>query len=129
MFNNTNKQKGGIKWIVMLVIGLVLASYFFDFSVQDAVENERTQENIEYVKDESKGFYNKHLKDKVEYFWNEIFVSLIWNSFTDNMTRIKNGEATILETSAPNSNDLVAPTIEILDSKTDPEQGSDVIKN
>lgn len=122
MFNTPNTQKGGIKWVVLIVIALVLASYFFDFSVQDAVEDEQTQENIEYVKEESTGFYNEHLKEKVEYFWNDIFVGLLWDSFTDNMKRIKNNEPTILETGAPSGDDVSAPTIEIPDESDESDE-------
>ena len=42
-------ERGFIKWIIIIIIGLILASYFFDFSVQDAIEDERTQSNWEYI--------------------------------------------------------------------------------
>lgn len=72
MSNYKNNQRGYIKWLIMLGIAIVLASYFFDFSIKEAVEDERTQENFEYVKDESKSFYDKHLREKIDTFRTKI---------------------------------------------------------
>ena len=83
------------------VLSGVLASYFFDFSVKDAVEDEKTQENFEYISTESTSFYNKHLKGTAEYLWNDIFIDLLWESFTGNLQKIKDGDSTVFEELAP----------------------------
>lgn len=94
-------QKGSIKWILIIIVALVIASFYFDFSVQEAVEDEQTQANFTYVWNNIVTFYDSYLREKVNYFWNEIFLDLIWDSFTENMKNIKTGELTTLEQAAP----------------------------
>ena len=50
--NHHNSKLGFItlRFIIIIAIILVVASYFFNFSVQDAVENEQTQENFGYIR-------------------------------------------------------------------------------
>ena len=77
------KNKGSIKWIILIVIGLVLASYFFDFNVQEVVEDEQTQSNFYYIKNHLVTFYDIYLRQTIDYVWNDIFIELIWNNITD----------------------------------------------
>lgn len=96
-----NKQKGSLKWIIVIIIAFFLASFYLDFNVKEVVEDEQTQENVEYVTENSKSFYENHLKDKVRYFWDEIFIKYIWESFTSNMERLKDGREIDFELAAP----------------------------
>ena len=77
------KNKGSIKWIILIIIGLVLASYFFDFNVQEAVEDEQTQSNFNYIKNHLVNFYDTYLRQTIDYVWNDVFIELIWNNITD----------------------------------------------
>lgn len=95
-------QRGSIKWIILIIIGLVLASYFFDFSVQDAVEDEQTQSNYNYIKTHTLNFYNAYLRQPLSYFWDTIVIDIIWNNFTEYFTSVQNGESTILDQAAKN---------------------------
>ncbi len=111
------RQKGSLKWIILIVIGIVLASYFFDFSVKDAVEDEQTQENFGYISENAKNLYNNHLKNATEYLWNDVFKDLLWSSFVDNLERIKAGEPSDFELAAPTVNinttaDITNPPIQ-----------------
>ncbi|MAQ77404.1 hypothetical protein CL684_02675 [Candidatus Campbellbacteria bacterium] len=63
------KEKGSIKWIILIVIAVIIASYFFDFDVQEAVEDEQTQSNFAYIKESLINFYNEHLAQIVEPIW------------------------------------------------------------
>ncbi|MCA9351192.1 hypothetical protein KC929_00250 [Patescibacteria group bacterium] len=96
-----SKQQGSLKWIIIIIVALVLASYFFDFSVQNAVEDEQTQSNFNYVKTHVVGFYNAYLRNTAEYLWNDVIVDLLWESFIENLERIKEGQPTVFEDAAP----------------------------
>lgn len=96
-----NKQSGRIRWIIIIIIGLVIASYYSNFSVKDVVENEQTQENYHYIKDQTQEIYDEHLSSRIIYFWNEIFIKLLWSSFVENMERIKAGEQILPAENAP----------------------------
>ena len=101
--NHHNSKLGFItlRFIIIIAIILVVASYFFNFSVQDAVENEQTQENFGYISQNLQSLWDNHLSDPANYLWNDVFLGLIWSSFTSNMQNLQNGENTILENSAP----------------------------
>lgn len=92
-------ESGSIKWIILIVIGIIIASYFFDFSVQEAVEDEQTQSNFNYLKEQLLNFYNLYLRNITEQFWN-FFIDNIWNVFLENMQSIENGEPTVFDEAA-----------------------------
>lgn len=94
-------ERGLIRWILLIIIALVLASYFFDFSVKEAVEDEQTQSNFSYIQTNLTELWNEHLKSTADYLWNNVFIDLIWESFVDNMERLKDGENTVFEDSSP----------------------------
>ncbi|MDD3693871.1 MAG: hypothetical protein PHC89_00535 [Candidatus Pacebacteria bacterium] len=86
-----NKGFSLLKLIIILALVLLVASYFFNFSLKKAIESEQTQENFSYVSEQSQNFYTKHLKNTFDYLWYDVFVDLLWNSFIDNMGRIQEG--------------------------------------
>lgn len=88
-----------IKWIIICFIGLVILGYL-GFDIRRAVEAPTSQSNIEYVKNAIVYVWNTYLARPVKYLWN-IFINLIWNTAIDNLTKIKNGEPTNIETSVP----------------------------
>ncbi len=100
MKQNT-RQKGSLRWFVLLVIGLLVASFYFDVDVKKIVEDEKTQKNIHYIQTHVVGFYNEHLSSHVNYVWEKVFKDLIWESFVQNMEQIKKGEMTDIEKAAP----------------------------
>lgn len=101
MYYHNNREGGFLKWIIVIVIGLVIASYFFDFSVKEAVEDEQTQSNFAYISVEVQEFWNEHLAEAADYLWNDIFIDLLWESFIENLERVKEGEDTVFEENAP----------------------------
>jgi hypothetical protein len=90
-----------LRWIIIGIVALVIGSYFFNFSVQSAVEDEQTQENFSYIGGHLQNFWDEHLSDPVDYLWNNVFLGLIWGAFTSNMQNLQNGENTVFENSAP----------------------------
>ncbi len=96
-----NKQKGSLRWFVILVIGLIIASFYFDFDLKEAVEDEKTQSNFNYIKTHVVDFYNENLSTHVDYVWNDVFKKLFWDSFVKDMNHLKLKEITSFETAAP----------------------------
>jgi len=45
--------------------------------------------------------WNSYLSQPILYFWHNIFIDLLWNSFIDNMERIRDGQPTTIEELAP----------------------------
>ena len=98
---NKNNQRGSLKWIIIIIIGLVLASYFFDFSVQETVEDEQTQSNFNYITTNVVSFWNEHLSTTAHYLWDDVFLDIIWSAFTENLESLREGENTVFEEFAP----------------------------
>lgn len=86
-FNQKNKEIGSIKWIILIVIGFVVASYFFDFDIQNAVEHEQTQSNYEYIKFHVINFYTTFLMEPLNFFWNEIMINIVWENISESILK------------------------------------------
>ncbi|MEX0933758.1 MAG: hypothetical protein WD003_00665 [Candidatus Paceibacterota bacterium] len=94
------KNKGLIKLIILIVLGVLVLSYF-NFDIKSFIDQPTTQKNIEYIVEGAKYVWNEHLASPVLYFWNNIFIDLLWSSFVDNLERIKVGEPHDFELNAP----------------------------
>jgi hypothetical protein len=81
--------------IIILILG------YFGVSVRTVATNPTSQDNIEYVSDTSRSFWDKYLKDPATYLWNDIWVDLFWHPFIDNMKRLKDTNTTEAEDHAP----------------------------
>lgn len=75
-------ESGSIKWIILIIIALVIASYFFDFNVQEAIEDEQTQSNYNYIKTHLVNFYNAYLQQPIDFIWNDILIDFVWNNIS-----------------------------------------------
>ena len=93
-------NRGFIKWIIILVVILLIMSYY-GISLRALVNNPTTQDNISYVATSSVSIWDQYLKQPATYLYNQVFISLIWNPAIDNLTKMKNGEPTNVQTSAP----------------------------
>jgi len=91
LYRKTGKS-GSVKWIIVFIIGLIIASYFFDFSVQDAIEDEQTQLNFGYIKDNAVYFYDTYIRQYAEPFF--VFLK---NTFI----KIISGDSSGIENLAP----------------------------
>jgi len=89
MFIHQPEQKGFIKLIIVIVIALLILSYF-GFDLEQLAKNPTTQKNFNYVERIVLSIWQNVLKKPVMYVWN-IFVDLIWQPALNNLTKIKNG--------------------------------------
>lgn len=44
------RNRGFIGWLILIIIALALAKYFFDWSIFDAVNSDKGKDTIEYIK-------------------------------------------------------------------------------
>ena len=95
-----NKQSGFIKFIVIIIIAIIILSYF-GFDLRSIVEAPETQENIGYVWGGVVYIWENWLAGPISYLWNDIFIDLLWDSFIENLERIKGGETTTITELAP----------------------------
>ena len=76
------KNKGFIGKLLLIIIGLALLKYFFDWSIFDAIESERGKETVGYIR-KVLDFIWSYLARPLNYIWNEIIepamISMISN--------------------------------------------------
>ena len=95
-----NNQGGFIKTIVLIIVIILILGYF-DISVRSIVEKESVRDNFSYVWNHLKSFWYKYLAGPADYFWNDFVVDLLWESFIENLERIKGGQDTTLMEASP----------------------------
>ncbi len=98
-------NRGLIRTIILIVIALLILSYF-GLNLRSIANSETGQDNFGYVKEVILNVWNKYLKRPAQYLWYDIFLKLIWNPAIDNLTKLKDGEAHDIQSSAPR---LAAP--------------------
>ena len=95
-----NRQRGLIKLIIIIIIAIIVLSYF-GFDLRSIVEAPQTQDNLGYVWGFVVSIWDNYLKGPILYFWNNIFIDLLWETFVSNFERIKAGEPTDFELNTP----------------------------
>ncbi len=98
---NSGKD-GFIKLALLVIIGILVLSYF-NINIKSVAESPQSKSNFGYILGVSQTVWKGYLERPVLYFWNNIFISLLWDSFVSNLERIKRGE--------PNDFDLMAPQV------------------
>jgi len=101
-----NKKEQGISIIGILFLGfiIILILSYFKISIKSVVESPEAQDNLHYVGGNTRNLWNDYLKEPVSYFWNDIFIGIFWESFINNMERIRDGKPTDYELAAPSIN-------------------------
>ena len=89
-----------IKWIIILVIVLLVLSYF-GFSLRALVDQPVTQDNFTYVATSTVSFWDRYLSQPAGYLWNNVFINLIWDPAIYNLEQMKAGQPTNIATSSP----------------------------
>ena len=89
-----------IKWIIILVIILLVLSYF-GFSLRTLVDQPVTQDNFTYVATSTVTVWDTYLKQPASYLWNDVFINLIWDPAIYNLTQMKNDQPTNIASSSP----------------------------
>ncbi len=95
-----NKQNGFIKLIILIIIAIIVLSYF-GFDLRSIIESPGTQDNLHYVWGGVITVWDNYLAGPAYYLWNDVFINLLWNSFIENMNRIKAGHSTTIEEMSP----------------------------
>lgn len=81
-----------IRLLVVAILLLVILG-LLGVSVQhDVVENPGVQENTSYVGTGIATFFTTYLAAPFDFLWNDVFVGILWNTFVENMERLRNGE-------------------------------------
>ena len=88
---NTLKNNGLIKLILIIIIAILVLSYF-SIDIRGVVESPQSQANFGYVGAWISAVWNTYLARPLCYLFNDIFINLLWSSFTDNLEKIKRGE-------------------------------------
>ncbi|MBI2630941.1 hypothetical protein HYW73_01850 [Candidatus Nomurabacteria bacterium] len=101
---NKLDNKKGISILGILFFGfiLILVLSYFNVSVKNVVESPAGQENINYVKGETKSFWDKYLAEPASYLWNDVWIDIFWKGFISNMERIRDGKPTDYDKASEN---------------------------
>ncbi len=70
------KDRGFIKWIIIIVIALIILGYY-GFDVRHAVESPTTQDNLNYFKDLLIKLWENILKMPALFIWDHVIMPLI----------------------------------------------------
>ncbi|MBI2108598.1 MAG: hypothetical protein HYT93_00250 [Parcubacteria group bacterium] len=93
-------QKGFLRLILLIIIVIIVLSYF-NIDIRGIIEAPQTQSNLQYVWGFTVTVWQEYLRSPVLYFWNNIFINLLWESFVSNLERIKAGQSHDFELNAP----------------------------
>lgn len=85
------EQSGFMKLIILIIIVVFILSYF-GINLRSIVNNEDFQNNLNYVWGGVKYVWHTYLANPAKYLWYNIFIDLLWDSFVENMQRIKQGQ-------------------------------------
>lgn len=89
-------QGGLIGLIIVLIVGILIASYF-GISIKNIAESDASKSNFGYVKQVIVNFWNNYLEKPATYLYKEIWLDLLWYPFVDNLERLKDGQPTTIE--------------------------------
>jgi hypothetical protein len=85
-----------IKYIALGFVAIIALS-FFGYDLRSIIEAPLTQNNLHYVTDGIKYVWTEYLAGPVLYFWNNIFLNILWGSFMHNLGKINASAPTELE--------------------------------
>ncbi len=77
--------------LIIIIIILIAALSYFGISIRSVVESDLFQSNFSYIWNWVKHIWNNYLIGPAKYLWYDVIVNLLWDSFVENMNRIKNG--------------------------------------
>ncbi len=95
-FRGFRDQRGLIKTVVIIVIALLILSYF-GFSLRNLVNQPTTQDNFSYAGSVVMNVWNNYLKTPATYIWN-IFIDFIWNPALEHLKHVETVDLTATST-------------------------------
>jgi hypothetical protein len=100
MFDFKHTHRGFIQFVIVLIIALIILGYF-GFNMREILQRDSVKDNLQYAKELVVKVWQNYLRKPILYFWNEIFLRILWDAFIQNMEDIRNGRDTELDRSAP----------------------------
>ncbi|MBP9711410.1 MAG: hypothetical protein KBD55_00015 [Candidatus Pacebacteria bacterium] len=96
-------KNGGISILGIVLLGflLILVLSYYNIRIQSVVESPTAQDNLNYVGDNSRSFWDKYLAAPAHYLWHDVWVNIFWHSFIDNAKRLRDGNGTELQDKPP----------------------------
>lgn len=96
--NKNDRQGGIIKLILIFVIFILILSYF-NIDLRSVIQSPQTQQNIGYAKTFAlkvwgialKPLWDNYLSKPVLYLWQNIFIEILWKSFTQGLSALQAG--------------------------------------
>lgn len=86
-----NTQSGIIQWIILIVVAVLVLSYF-GFNLRQLGEDETTQDNFSFIWEWTTFVWENYLQGPALWVWNNI-VSFVWNNlFLENLYKLQEGE-------------------------------------
>ena len=97
-------KRAGISILGLLVLGFIaiLVLSYFGVNIKSVVNSPTGQENLNYVGGGAETVWTKYFAGPAEYLWKDVWVNIFWQSFIDNMKRIRDGQPTNIDNAANN---------------------------
>lgn len=73
-----NQNKGFIKYIILIIIGILILSYF-GFDIKGTVESDQSRSNLSYVWGLVVYIWDHFLAGPVIWVWKTIVVGFLWD--------------------------------------------------
>lgn len=71
-----NKNRGFIKAIIIVVIAIIILSYFMDF--KSLFESKRLQDNYQYLKTLILSLWGNYISSWAHYLWDKIIIQFLY---------------------------------------------------
>ncbi len=102
---NFFSQKGiSILGILFLGVIVILVLSYYHISIQSVAESPEAQGNFNYVSNVGKTIWGTYFAGPMTYLWKEVWVKIFWQSFINNMERLRDGEPTDFDNNTPRVN-------------------------
>lgn len=82
-------NQGFLRFIIVLIIFIIILS-FLGVNLKGVFQHPLVKENFSFLYDAGLFIWNKYLEKPAKFLW-DIFKTYIWDSFIENMWRIKQG--------------------------------------
>ncbi len=105
MIKKIQSSRGIIRTIILVVIALLILSYF-GFNLRSIANSDTSKSNFGYVKEVVLNIWNKYLKRPIQYLWYDIFLDLIWEPAIRSLNNLKDGEKNDTQSSASRLSEL-----------------------
>ncbi|PIP73888.1 MAG: hypothetical protein COW88_00490 [Candidatus Lloydbacteria bacterium CG22_combo_CG10-13_8_21_14_all_47_15] len=90
------QERGLIKYILLFIIFVIILGYF-NIDLRGIIEKPEVQKNLAYIKEAGQNIWqniilplwHNYLSEPVLYFWQNIFIDIVWRAFTEGLEILK----------------------------------------